>query len=76
MMRRVVVTGLGLLTPLGCGVEPTWSRLIKGDSGAQKVEHFDVSFELGATLRARGKTEALASVEGCSMQPGTIMGVC
>jgi 3-oxoacyl-[acyl-carrier-protein] synthase II len=43
MMRRVVVTGLGLLTPLGCGVEETWSRLVRGDSGASKVEHFDVS---------------------------------
>ncbi|MEI7804361.1 MAG: beta-ketoacyl-ACP synthase II [Hyphomicrobiales bacterium] len=42
-MRRVVVTGLGMLTPLGCGVEPTWQRLIKGESGAQRVDSFDVS---------------------------------
>ena len=34
---------MGLLTPLGCGVEETWSRLIAGESGASKVEHFDVS---------------------------------
>src|SRR5215468_843249 len=42
-MRRVVVTGLGMVTPLACGVEPTWQRLINGDSGARRVESFDVS---------------------------------
>src|SRR6476660_1308784 len=42
-MRRVVVTGLGMVTPLACGVEPTWQRLINGDSGARRIETFDVS---------------------------------
>jgi len=42
-MNRVVVTGLGMLTPLGCGVEHTWNRLLNGESGARQVEHFDVS---------------------------------
>jgi len=42
-MRRVVVTGLGMVTPLACGVEPTWRRLVAGESGAARVENFDVS---------------------------------
>src|SRR5215218_9645647 len=42
-MRRVVVTGLGMLTPLGCGVETTWKRIVDGRSGAKKVESFEVS---------------------------------
>src|SRR5271170_378315 len=43
MMRRVVVTGLGMVTPLACGVEATWQRLIAGKSGIAHVEKFDVS---------------------------------
>ena len=42
-MKRVVVTGLGMISPLACGVEPTWRRLLAGQSAVARVENFDVS---------------------------------
>ena len=42
-MRRVVVTGLGMLTPLGNGVDVNWKRLISGEVGIRKIANFDVS---------------------------------
>src|ERR1700728_619739 len=42
-MKRVVVTGLGMVSPLACGVEETWRRLLAGESGISRVEGFDVS---------------------------------
>ncbi|MBM3548410.1 MAG: beta-ketoacyl-ACP synthase II [Alphaproteobacteria bacterium] len=58
-MRRVVVTGLGLVTPLGVGVEHVWPKLLNGESGVRAIQSFDVS-DLPAKIAGqlpRGETK-------------------
>jgi 3-oxoacyl-[acyl-carrier-protein] synthase II len=59
-MRRVVVTGIGLVTPLGIGAENVWKRLLAGESGIRAIQSFDVS-DLPAKIAGqvpRGETAA------------------
>jgi 3-oxoacyl-[acyl-carrier-protein] synthase II len=51
-MRRVVVTGMGLVTPLGLGVERVWKKLLNGESGVGAIQSFDVS-DLPARIAAQ-----------------------
>jgi 3-oxoacyl-[acyl-carrier-protein] synthase II len=60
-MRRVVVTGLGLVTPLGSGVEASWRRLLEGESGIRAIQSFDVS-DLPAKIA--GQVPAGSTAEG------------
>jgi len=58
-MRRVVVTGLGLVTPLAAGVEASWARLIAGESGLGAIQGFDTS-DLPAKVAGQVPKGALA----------------
>jgi 3-oxoacyl-[acyl-carrier-protein] synthase II len=51
-MRRVVITGIGMVTPLGCGAEVTWANLIAGKNGARRVTEFEVD-DLPAKIACR-----------------------
>ena len=55
-MRRVVITGTGMVSPLGCGTELTWARLLAGQSGARLVTEFQVD-DLPAKIACRIPTE-------------------
>jgi len=63
-MRRVVITGMGIVSPLGVGVEHVWKRLINGESGIRAIQSFDtaelsakVAGQVPAGLRAEGKLD-------------------
>ncbi|MDP3371291.1 MAG: beta-ketoacyl-ACP synthase II [Candidatus Paracaedibacteraceae bacterium] len=59
-MRRVVVTGLGMISPFGYGVNENWSRVIRGESGIRPITAFDVS---DITAKIAGMVPLAASAE-------------
>jgi len=75
-MRRVVVTGIGLLTPLGWGADVTWKRLLAGQSGAGRISAFDptdYACQVACEVpRVDGRGGGGADVEG-SFDPEQVM---
>lgn len=75
-MRRVVVTGIGLVTPLGCGAKHVWQQLLDGQSGASQVEHFetdDLACKIAAMVpRVDGHGGGGADVAG-SFDPDAVL---
>lgn len=81
-MRRVVVTGLGMVSPVGNTVEDTWSSILKGQSGAAAIDHFDTSAystQFAAGVRDLNVGEYLELKEARKMDPfiqyGMIAGI-
>lgn len=76
MKRRVVITGLGLITPLGANVASSWERLVAGQSGAKKITHFNTD-DLACKIAAQipyldGRGGGGPDVVG-SFDPDTVM---
>ena len=59
-MRRVVITGLGIVSPVGCGVEASWQALLAGANGARRIEEFevdDISCQIACFIPRGSKAE-------------------
>ncbi|KAM7503699.1 hypothetical protein LguiB_002603 [Lonicera macranthoides] len=76
--RRVVVTGVGMVTPLGCGVETTWRRLIEGKCGVREISSEDLkmnSFDRDTQLHTFDQLSSkVAAVVPCGINPGEFNG--
>ncbi|MCB1650661.1 MAG: beta-ketoacyl-ACP synthase II [Alphaproteobacteria bacterium] len=63
-MRRVVITGMGMVSPLGVGVDHNWAALTAGKSGIRKIEHFDVSDISSQVAGLVPRTDSAAPTDG------------
>ena len=59
-MRKVVITGIGIVSPVGTGVEYAWQNVLNGKSGVKKIDSFEVS-DLASQI---------AGVPQCGTEPG------
>jgi 3-oxoacyl-[acyl-carrier-protein] synthase II len=76
--RRVVVTGLGVVSPLGCDLQKFWDRLTNGVSGIRRLTHFDASHfssKIGGEVIEFNPTDFITPKEMRRMDPFTRLGV-
>ena len=74
-MKKVVVTGIGLVTPVGNDVKTTWENLINGVSGINKISAFDVS-SYDTQIAAEVKNFNLENIHPRKKKDGYICSVC
>lgn len=75
-MRRVVITGIGLVTPLASGRETSWKRLIAGESGLRKIQHFlvdDLGCKIAGLVNWKAGRKGVESAEFDAFDPDAFM---
>lgn len=71
-MRRVVVTGMGIVSPLGCGVQNVYDRLIAGQSGIRVIRHFDVS-DISSQIAGYIPLPGCDGYDTCGFDPHSVL---